>query len=294
MASPAHPGSIVVGVDGSPLSDLAVDWAAAEAHRHAVPLHLLHAVNLDWLVAASVISDATEHPAADEVLERAADRARAAFAGLRVTAQVTTGSAAHDLVRASADAREVVLGAHGRTRSHVPLGSIGTAVAMHAECPVVVARPYAAAEPASDRARGPVVVGVDGSALSARAIDFAVEHAALTGTSVVAVHAWWLDFIEGEIPTEADSADWQRARELMEVRVAESLAGRRERYPDVEVSPRFVHAPPGDALVEASAEASLLVVGARGRGGFSALLLGSVSRGVLMRAACPVAVVRPV
>jgi nucleotide-binding universal stress UspA family protein len=289
MTFHAHPGSIVVGIDGSENSDHALDWAAAEAARHAVPLHLLHAVNLDWLVAAALISEPSEQPSADQQLDLACARVRDAFPDLRVSAQVTTGSPAHDLVDSSRNARQVVLGAHGSGRSRVPLGSVATAVSAHASCPVVVVRPYAS----PDQQNQPVVVGVDGSALSGRAVDFALEHAATTGKRLVAVHAWWLEFIEGAVVTTPDSPQWNRARQRMEVGVAESLAGHRERYPEVDVATQFVQARPAVALTKASRDASLLVMGSRGRGGFSGLLLGSASREVLMQAHCPVAVVRP-
>lgn len=283
-----HRHSIVVGVDGSAPSELALDWAAAEAHGQGAPLHLLHATNLDWLVAATLVDDPSRWPVADAVLDAASRRVRASYAELRMTAQTTTGAPADDLVAASREAREVVVGAHGRTRGPLPLGSVATAVATHATSPVVVARPYATAT----QARRPVVVGIDGSARGAAAIDFAMSHASRHGLPVVALHAWWLEFIDGVVVTTPGSPEWRIARERMELRVAEALAGYCERYPDVQVTRRFVEARPAIALGQASREASLVVVGARGRGGFASLLLGSVSREVLMHASSPVAVVR--
>ena len=77
-----------------------------------------------------------------------------------------------------------------------------------------------------------------------------------------------------------------------EVLVGESVAGMREAHPDVVLVGEAVPVAPGDVLVDASANASLIVVGSRGRGYFSGLLLGSVSQDVLHRAHCPVAIVR--
>lgn len=288
MASGPHPGSILVGIDGSKQSEVAIEWAASEAQRLNVGLHLLHATDIDWLVAASLISRAEENPTSDEVLDAAVGRVREQFPRLRVSAQATTGSPAHDLTKISVQAREVVVGAHGRTPSHVPLGSVAHAVAMHAACPVVVVRAPVNAAALS----GPVVVGVDGSAVSAKAVAFALEQASLRGTSLVAIHAWWLEVVEGVVATTPGGPEWRRAEELMQLGVAETLAGHRDRYPDVDVSVRLVRTRPAEALVEASADASLVVVGARGRGGFAGLLLGSVSREVLLNAAGPVAVVR--
>jgi nucleotide-binding universal stress UspA family protein len=282
--------NVVVGIDGSKPSLVAMEWAAEEALRFNTGVKLLHATDLDWLVAAALISRAEDHPVTDEVLDVAADQLRQQFPGLRVSAQATTGTAAHDLTYASTHAREIVVGSHGHSQSRLPLGSAANAVAMHAACPVVVVREYAN----PDARFGPVVVGVDGSQLSVSAVDFAFEQADHRGTSVVALRAWWLEFVDGVVVTTPGSPQWQKAAERMRLDVAETLAGCRERYPDVDVTVRLEQARPAEALVEASEYASLVVVGARGWGGFAGLLLGSGSRELLMHAVGPVAVARSV
>jgi nucleotide-binding universal stress UspA family protein len=283
MSSP-----IVVGVDGSAHSDLAVDWAAREAHLWGGRLHLVHATDIDWLVAATMIT--AEQDVSDDVLDAAVDRLRATHPDLEVTSRATTGAPAHDLVELSVGARLVVVGAHGRTPSHVPLGSVPHAVAMHASCPVVVVRPTV---PAPAGKAWPVVVGVDGSPSCTGAIDFAFEEAARRGCGVTAVHAFWLEVVDGLVVTTPGSPQWRRASQEMHRIVSESLSGHCERYPDVDVSVQLVNARPADALATASQEASLVVVGARGRGGLAGMFLGSVSRELLMVANGPVAVVRP-
>ena len=288
MSPVPHPGGIVVGVDGSAPSEAALDWAAAEAQLRHAPLHLIHATNLDWLVAAALVDDPSRWPVRDAVLDAATSRVRASFPDLRVSADATTGTPADDLVAASRWAAEVVLGAHGTTPGPFPLGSVATAVAMHASHPVVVVRPYAA----PTQAKRPVVVAVDGSALSTGAIDFAMDHASRRGLPLIALHAWWLEFIDGVVVTTPGSPEWRLAGERMELDAAECLAGRRDRYPNVVVTTQFIQARPTLALSQASRDASLVVVGARGRGGFAGLVLGSVSRQLLMCASCPVAVVR--
>jgi nucleotide-binding universal stress UspA family protein len=75
--------------------------------------------------------------------------------------------------------------------------------------------------------------------------------------------------------------------------LAESLAGSRERYPDVPVTTRLARGRAATALLEESRTAQLVVVGARGLGGFAGMLLGSVSQAVLHHAHCPLAIVRP-
>lgn len=282
----APPGSIVVGVDGSKLADRAVDWAAEEADRRHCALHVIHANDIDWLVAAALIST-DEGPSADEIVEAAIERSRSAFPEVTVTGRPTTGSAAHDLVAVSVWARLLVLGAHGTTPFHLPLGSVPQAVAAHASCPVVVVRGDALA-PGPGR---PVVVGVDGSASSLHAVDFAFDEASRRQAELIAVHAWSIEVVEGVVVTTPGSPEWQLAAERMHADAAESLAGHRERYPDVKVQERMVNDHPVEALVSTSADAGLLVVGSRGRGGFTGLRLGSVGRGALARASCPVAVV---
>jgi nucleotide-binding universal stress UspA family protein len=280
-------GALIVGVDGSPGSEAALEWATAEAGRRRLPLHLVHATNIDYLVAAAMLSpsDVTDVP--DELVEDAMARVRAAAPDLTVTAEASTQSAARALVERSVGAEEVVVGSQGKGPVRGALGSVSLQVAMHARCPVVVVRGH---EPGV--ATGPVVVGVDGSALSSEAVGYAFEHASLRRVPLAVVHVWWIEFVEGVVVTTPGTPQWREIRERQRLSVSESLAGWREKYPDVEVEVHIEHGRPADALVSNSERACLVVVGARGRGGFGGLLLGSVSHGVLHRAHCPVAVVR--
>ena len=144
----------------------------------------------------------------------------------------------------------------------------------------------------SPAADAPVVVGVDGSALSMNAIAYAFDAAATRGVGLTAVHAWWLDYVEGASASAIWTVDWQNMAQEENALVAESLAGWQEKYPDVEITRHSTHGHPVDAVVRQSEDACLVVVGSRGRGGFRGLLLGSVSQGVVHRAHCPVAIVR--
>jgi nucleotide-binding universal stress UspA family protein len=283
-----RPHSVVVGVDGSAGSDAALDWAVDEATRRRLPLHLVHATNVDYLVAAAMLNPADAPPAVDDLVEAARDKVLAGSPDLRVTAEASTGAAAHDLVHRSEQAECVVVGAHGRSGVRGALGSVSLQVAMHARCPVVVIRTTEAGRP-----EGPVVVGVDGSATSHEALGHAFEWASLRGVPLTVVYAWWIEFVDGVVVTTPGSPQWRAVEERQRLVVAETMAGWRERFPDVAVDVRIEHSRPVDAITAASEGASLVVVGARGRGGFRGLLLGSVSHGVLHRAHCPVAVVRP-
>lgn len=142
-----------------------------------------------------------------------------------------------------------------------------------------------------------VVVGVDSSEGAKEALRFALEEAKLRGATVRAVYAWQF------VPTGAvlgdagyapvmdvdPSAVRQAAAAALERTVAEVAGGR----DDVAVDQRVVEGPAAGTLVEESKGADMLVVGSRGHGGFTGLLLGSVSQQVAHHATCPVVIVRP-
>ena len=136
-----------------------------------------------------------------------------------------------------------------------------------------------------------IVVGVDGSESSQAALEWAVAEAKLRGTPVTALMAWgYLD--QHHVPAEDRSFDPDydeaSARDALAQYVDDVLGP--EAAADVELRPSCDL--PFRALLEAGGDAEVLVVGARGRGGFAGLLLGSVSQKVLHHAPCPVAVIR--
>jgi nucleotide-binding universal stress UspA family protein len=138
----------------------------------------------------------------------------------------------------------------------------------------------------------PVVVEVDGSALSAEAIGFAFAEAAQRGTALVAVHAWLYPTPIGPGEIVPLGYDPEKLRAEEERVLAEALAGWSERYPQVPVRQRLVAGAPARVLVEASTDAQLTVVGAHGRGTLGGLLLGSVSHALLHYSRSPLAIVR--
>lgn len=269
-------GAVVVGYDGSADSDLALSWADGYAVEQGRPLGVLISevdpaqileVSSDWHVRrmAQVEADARDLLAG----------ARSSDPTLEVVAH-PPGPA---LVAASDRAAAVVVGARGHgVLSGVLLGSVSQHVAHHAACPVVVVRQ--SHHPDSDR----VVVGVDGSTGSRKALEFAFDHAGRYAATVTAVHAW--HHTSRGSQTLADEID---AAERV---LAESLAGFAESHPDVKVVQEAIPVAPQRALADASDAASLVVVGSRGHGTLAGLLVGSVSQSVLHHARCPVAVVR--
>jgi nucleotide-binding universal stress UspA family protein len=291
-SKPVPPGSIVVGVDGSQSSDLALGWAVEEAARRKLPLHILHAFSYGYPMTDLGMGYAIEglRQLADTVRKDAVARARRADPELVVTWGEPASRPAPALVDASGTADTVVLGARGMSAARgVFMGSVSVQVAAHAQCPVVIVHETAANAP--QLAGAPVVVGVDGSDRSGSAIAYAYAQASARGVGLTVVHAWWLDDVEGAAANATWTEDWQTFAAEEQALVAESLAGWQEKYPDVAVRRHSVRGFPVEALIRQGVNACLVVVGTRGRGGFGGLLLGSVSQGVMHRASCPVAVV---
>jgi nucleotide-binding universal stress UspA family protein len=135
-----------------------------------------------------------------------------------------------------------------------------------------------------------VMVGVDGSQPSARALSWACRRAETCGDTVRAVCAWSLG-TSGEdwVPPPGVSAEGQRRAERV---LREAVERARSDHPAVTVETAVVEGPAAGVLVNMSADADLLVVGSRGLGAVSELLLGSVSQQCVRDARCPVTVVR--
>jgi nucleotide-binding universal stress UspA family protein len=134
-----------------------------------------------------------------------------------------------------------------------------------------------------------IVVGVDGSELARRAVDWALQEAAVRDVGCLLVHAWNYGIAStGMIPGEALELISEDARTLLEQDVAYARAS------GVAVEGRLVFGAAGAVLVEESRDADLLVVGSRGRSGLASTLLGSVSIACVHHATCPVVVIPPV
>jgi nucleotide-binding universal stress UspA family protein len=282
---------VVVGVDGSSDSWRGLAWAAREAEAQHRALRIVHA----WEVPVPGYVPVPEtielvRAAAQLVVDEALVKVGEWAPGLAVSARLVHGTPARVLLDEGRDAAVVVLGSHGRGGfARLVMGSTSGAVAAHAAAPVVVVRgdDHAAAWRA-----GPVIVGLDGSALSDHALEFAFQAASRRGGVLRAVHAWNRpDPLTDE--TRALLDEGAARIEEAKLALAESLAGWQAQYPDVTVRHTVADAHPVAAMLGEGADAALVVVGSRGRGGFTGLLLGSVSRGVLLHASCPVAVVRP-
>jgi nucleotide-binding universal stress UspA family protein len=282
-----HP--VVVGVDGSTAALDAVTTAAAEAVRHQRPLLILSALSFPVMGApvdprfmGEIERDLRAQ--ADHTLRAAAARAAETAPDLEVRTQVIVASAAAALVAASARASVVVLGAHGRSAfTDLVAGSVAIQVATHSHAPVVIVRGRAAPD-------GDVAVGADGSAYSEAALGFAFEEAARRHTGVTAVRAWRHPVSTG--PGDMLPLVEKQWHATETARLEEWIAPWRAKFPDVAVRFRVSRGGATSALIAASADAQLVVVGARGHGGFTGLLLGSVGQALMHHAHSPVAIIR--
>ena len=281
---------IVVGVDGSEPSRHAVNWAVGEAQARNLPVHLLSAWFSDYGADALGPLVPTIEDDSQSLLDTIAAEARHVSPQLSITTQTIHSQPASALIAASRQADTIVVGSRGLGAvKEAFAGSTSMQVTAYASCPVVVVREISAPSGSGQR----IVVGVDGSDLSVDATGYAFAAAAQRGLALTVIHAWNINAYTHGVAVSALSDVWADLRTEQEVMTAAAIAGWQEKYPQVDVRTHILQGRPADILVDASEHAALVVVGSRGRGGFRGLLLGSVSRDVLHRAHCPVAVVRP-
>jgi nucleotide-binding universal stress UspA family protein len=271
---------VVVGYDGSPESDEAARWAAGAALLRGEP------------ILALIVVEPLDSPRAqgwptswwDEIGQRARDTLAAAGAD-EVTVEQRVGKVVHTLLDASRGASMLVLGSRGHSRvGEVVQGSVSQSSARRARCPVVVVRKQTAGT--AHR----IVVGTDDSEPSRRALDFACRQAEATGQQVVMIRAWKPLTVpvdkHGDVPPAMAATLLEEEEDL-----AKSVAEQRGRFPSLDIVGEFIATGAGQALVDASSTATLVVVGSRGRTALTETVLGSVSHHVLHEGRCPVAVV---
>ncbi len=300
---------VLVGVDGSAASLHALDWAAAEAVTHGFTLKLVCAYSLPSFTAASLdggyaaLDDTAIQEGAKVVLAEA--QARADALGVPAVSCLATGDATGVLVALSRTACLVVLGTRGGGGfADRLLGTVSSALPAHAFCPTVVVpnrpstRPSTRAQARADDVDQPpiapvrrIVVGVDGSPASDLALRQAMREAKAWGAELTAVAgvplgsgAGALAWLPAAIDHEAVLAD---VAEGLNVVVDRALVD----IPGVQVKRHALDGTGAALLTEFSTATDLIVVGSRGRGGFTGLLLGSTSQAVLHHSASAVMVV---
>jgi len=288
---------ILVGVDGSSCSRVALRWAADEAVARNVPLTLVHVLNTpegswsSWGLSTSPFPADFDQKRKEQALQvmddavKAIEHAAEHSGALTINTELLFSPVVPTLIDLADEAQMIVVGSHGRNAvQRGLLGSVSTGLIHYARCPVAVIHDTGD-EPVP--APGPVVVGIDGSPASELATAIAFEEASWRGVYLVALHVW--SDADGPQLPDRDWSDLQSA--AMET-LAERLAGWQERYPDVSVRPNIALSNPARRLINRAEGAQLVVVGSRGRGGFPAMLLGSVSSTVVHAVRTPVIVAR--
>ncbi len=308
---------VAVGLDGSPVADEALAWAGREARRREAPLLVVTAVGLGRAPSGVTVSGPMASSRALEAARRLAgarvDRARGQGSlpeDLDVAVEVHLARAGAALLEISERAQLVVVGHRGRGPvASALMGSVAFSVSARAACPVVVVRGDAHRSPSPQH---PVVVGLDVGAgreegndedgadddgadddASAPALELAAATAHRSGAPLMILAAVQPgEPLAGDLsqsfPEDMIARERSHAGSAIDAARAAALRGR----PGLEVRATVVVDHPADALTEASSDAGLVVVGARGRGAVSGLFLGSVSHEVIHRAACPVVVAR--
>lgn len=288
----AHLG-IVVGVDESSAAKAAVQWAARDAELRQIPLTLVHAISPEVVAWSSggarpglarwqrdrgrrLVDDAFK--LVQEVCQHGGPA--------EVHCEVLPSAAVPTLVELSKQAELMATGCRGSGQWPGRLmGSVSSGVLHYAHCPVAIVHEEDA--PMARPGDAPVLVGIDGSSTSELATAIAFDEATRRDVGLVALHSW-----SDADASEWTGIDWPTTQSAAEEVLAERLAGWQEQYPDVWVERAVVRDNPARQLVERSDSAQLVVVGSRGRGGYAAMLVGSVGETVAQMAQVPVVVAR--
>lgn len=285
---------LVVGVDGSDTSLTAADWAADEAVRLGLPLRIVYAS--EWeryegpVVPARGVGRPEPQEFAEHLIDTTAERLRRRAPGLTVTAEIHPEEATSALLREGRGSAEaVVVGSRGRGElAGLLLGSVSLGVAARSHCPVYVVRgDRQALEARHER----IVLGIGDSDVDSPAVHFAFREAAARDCELAVVRTWRHP---GHEPMDhplltggATGEEEERAAAFLE-KAVESAASA---HPEVRLRRATVEGPARKVLVDRSAAADLLIVGARRQQALVGMELGRVTHRALHHAACPVAVV---
>jgi nucleotide-binding universal stress UspA family protein len=277
-------GEIMVGVAGGTLDRIVLRWAAEEAAARHAGLLVCHVREL-LEPRPAYPGDLVPAGSAEQLVLEAASTVRDWFPELAVTVAVGEDRVVPALVRASLDARMLVVGA-GRDDGFTGprFGSVGEQVATNARCPVGVVRPLSAPDLTD------VVVGVDGSTHSDVTLRLAAAEARRFGGRLIVVHAY-------RLPAPAEygpnaGVDEPHHRVAAEALLEQALGHLGADRDELKIETRAVHDSAAGALLDAAATAAVLVVGARGHGGLERLRIGSVSQHLLRHTPCPVVLAR--
>ncbi|WP_369029837.1 MULTISPECIES: universal stress protein [Streptomyces] len=291
--------TITVGLDGSQESRAAAEWAAREAKLRGLPLKIVHV----WepvpapMAQAPLLGAETQQHWTERIPREAAAGIRLRHPGVEVSTKQVSGNPGDALVEAAKNAELLVLGSRGFSGiGGFMVGSVGLSVVAHADRPVVLVRAQETAAdehemdpagiPSAATPFRPVVLGLDVEHPDETLIEFAFDAAKRRATSLRAVHGW------NPPAYYAYDTPGNRALALSASEaVTKVLHPWRKKFPDVEVVETSRFGSPAVHVVEASREASLVVVGRRIRRNPFGAHIGHVAHAVLHHSAAPVAVV---
>ncbi|MCU1517009.1 MAG: universal stress protein UspA [Pseudarthrobacter sp.] len=309
-AGSAEPQGIVVGVDGSDHGQCALVWAAREAERRRRPLHIVTAYSVPIFAASGLdggyatVDDSVIREGAEAIAKQALDKVSGY--NIDVDASVENGDASGVLLEMSETAELLVFGTRGRGGFVGRLlGSVSSALPAHAKCPTVTVPLICSdrlGETTEDRrikaeqaksghqpVENVVVVGVDGSEQARVAVLEAASQAERLGARLRVICA--VPQYSGSLAWVPAPMDRKALFDDIRVTLEAGMAWLRSHYPHLQMESELKDGSPVDVLVEASRHVELVVVGTRGRGGFTGMLLGSTSDGILHHAKGPVLVV---
>lgn len=295
--------TVVAGLDGSPESRAAVEWAAREAMLRDLPLKIVHVREPlpEPMAQAPLVGGETMQDWSERVPRESAEGVRLRHPGLVVTTEQPSGRPAEMLATAAGTAELLVLGSRAMGGiGGFMVGSVGLSVVAHTVRPVVLVRageqaadehePDPSGVPSSAAPFRPVVLGLDTRHPDETLLEFAFDAAVRRETSLVMVHGWnpppyYAYGMSGDLAAH-NSVALKESTALTEV-----LRPWRQKYPDVEVTEKSRFGSPALHVVNASAGASLVVVGRRARRSHIGTHIGHVTHAALHHAVAPVVVV---
>jgi nucleotide-binding universal stress UspA family protein len=282
-----HEHRIVVGVDGSAPSKVALAWGIEQATRTGGLVEPV--IAWYWFpMPIQPIQDADFKALAEDLLAEAIRETVKYPPDVKVVPAVTLGDPARVLLKASRGADLLVVGNRGRGGlREALLGSVSQYCVQHATCPVAVLRE---AYRLHDHERR-IVVGVDGSRSSKAALRWAIRQASIADMVVEAIAAWSVPTYYGYslFAGGMQSADLAGLARRMITKTIAEVGGTGA---ESKVTSSVIHGDAAQVLVHASARAALLVLGNRGHSVLAEALLGSVSQRCVHHAACPVVIVQ--
>jgi nucleotide-binding universal stress UspA family protein len=288
----ADRSAVVAGIDGSDSALGGARWAAEFAARHGLALTLVHAIpRLDWHFAGAHPPELGGNADGDALLHAAETAVRSAHPDLQIRTAAIKGAVPTVLADAAESARLLVVGTGAA--DHRALGGQAVRIVHRTQRPVVIWRAPVAKRTGKPL---PVVVGVDESDASTRAVAEAFDIAGVLHAPLTVAHMWEIGAAVGMGDLGGQgNMDWQlldvlqsRQRQQMD----EMVAPFARKYRNAHVTKVFQDVSAAKGLTDLSREAQLVVVGSHGRGGLAASILGSVSQNLIHHAECPVLVVR--